>query len=913
MEFAGAFARRMSAEGAEMAHASMESKDLEAFGWGFLSASSLVFGAIVGICKLPSKVSRAAMMAFGGGALIEALSIELFAHLIAIARGLHSGRRLSGGTGEVDRPLIYLAVASALGGGLLFAALDQMLNNHGAFIRKASTVKTYVGRLRYALMRRLLARLRQVPMFEVLNDQQLERLARSMVRERYSAGSVLFRELRSDSSIFFIVSGQVELEVTTVYSAHQQQLPPLPPQLQPPCETIPVPTATFPLPAPPVAAESQPSRPMSAASDEGLGTDDVVISMPNNSVRSAPVGSPSVGSALLSTVGCVPCIGLEAARMAPPVAKPRKSRSGPSKSPSRSASSKRTSSTSAPVSEPVAGNSKPTGSAAAAVPEPAAPLASALPPPPPDTIIQGQSAATLLRSPMEVIGEDQEVVDVFTLGPNDIFGEMSLFTSETVRAKATARSATCVLRIPSVSLHGLLASNRRLQDFVAMCAIDRLRETEVFRRCTPSTVARLVTFMKQAEFQAGDVLFFDVDAFCPVYFVVLGRVEVVRRGGALGDDQEERQVVCSNGLLGTEHLVHKCAMHATATALERTTVLIVQRADIDKLCERDERFRQAVLSAGSTGSLCLNGVDQTMAFEPPEGSAAPTRFGFEEMGWKRKSSTCSVSPETLAAMKDHDSGPCTDQLMPGAHSGNLGLRPRGRSLRGTKVAEGNEDDEDDCDDDRGEGYGGFTAADLPDLLANNTAAAQKDTISVDGSTAEPSPDGEKGGEQGEHGHGGHGGHGGRGVQAALTIWLGILIDGVPESVVMGILVNTATRGTLLAFVVGVFLANFPEAMSSAGTMRLHGMRRRVILAMWASIAIMTGIGAAVGASIFPPGSKEDPLVMKLIAGIEGLCGGAMLCMIANTVLPEAFEQGGNVTGLSTLLGFLVAISVSIAA
>jgi len=145
------------------------------------------------------------------------------------------------------------------------------------------------------------------------------------------------------------------------------------------------------------------------------------------------------------------------------------------------------------------------------------------------------------------------------------------------------------------------------------------------------------------------------------------------------------------------------------------------------------------------------------------------------------------------------------------------------------------------------------------------------------------------------------------------IWLGILIDAVPESVVMGILVNTASMGQLLAFVVGVFLANFPEAMSSAGVMKQHGMRREIILPMWSSITVLTGIGAMVGSMAFPPGSEDDPSIQKIIAAIEGMCGGAMLCMIANTVLPEAFEQGGNVTGMSALLGFLIAIAVSVAA
>merc|ERR1719409_2537691 len=142
------------------------------------------------------------------------------------------------------------------------------------------------------------------------------------------------------------------------------------------------------------------------------------------------------------------------------------------------------------------------------------------------------------------------------------------------------------------------------------------------------------------------------------------------------------------------------------------------------------------------------------------------------------------------------------------------------------------------------------------------------------------------------------------------IWLGILIDSVPESVVMGIMVNTSSRSALITFVCGVFLANFPEAMSSAGTMYEHKMRPSVIMLMWTSTTVCTGIGAFVGALAFPPGSKDDPVIAKGIACIEGLCGGAMLCMIANTVLPEAFEQGGNVTGLSTLLGFLSAIAIS---
>jgi CRP-like cAMP-binding protein len=152
-----------------------------------------------------------------------------------------------------------------------------------------------------------------------------------------------------------------------------------------------------------------------------------------------------------------------------------------------------------------------------------------------------------------------------------------------------------------------------------------------------------------------------------------------------------------------------------------------------------------------------------------------------------------------------------------------------------------------------------------------------------------------------------------GEGAALAIWLGIALDGIPESLVIGmLLVSASARGASisLAFIAGVFLANLPEAMSSAVTMRQGGMRVARIFWMWTSLCIMTGIGAFIGASIFPP----DPQgwMLYFIYAIEGLAGGAMLTMIAETMLPEAFEQGGGtVVGLSTLVGFLAALAVKL--
>jgi CRP-like cAMP-binding protein len=149
--------------------------------------------------------------------------------------------------------------------------------------------------------------------------------------------------------------------------------------------------------------------------------------------------------------------------------------------------------------------------------------------------------------------------------------------------------------------------------------------------------------------------------------------------------------------------------------------------------------------------------------------------------------------------------------------------------------------------------------------------------------------------------------------AAKAIWLGIALDGIPESLVIGILTAGAAaagRPMSLAFIAGVFMANLPEAMSSAVTMQRQGSGFKKIFWMWMSLCIMTGLGAMLGALAFPADPKG--LLIYYIATIEGLAAGAMLTMIANTMLPEAYEHGGStIAGLSTLAGFLAALLVKL--
>lgn len=151
---------------------------------------------------------------------------------------------------------------------------------------------------------------------------------------------------------------------------------------------------------------------------------------------------------------------------------------------------------------------------------------------------------------------------------------------------------------------------------------------------------------------------------------------------------------------------------------------------------------------------------------------------------------------------------------------------------------------------------------------------------------------------------------------AMGIWLGLLIDGIPESFVIGagflaILSAKLAGGgdpdfssvipyTLIA---GLFLSNFPEALGSSIGMKKQGMSTGKILLLWGSLVLIVAVGALAGYYL----GAEVPHEVEI--GIEGLAAGAMLTMIAQTMLPEAVHIGGTrVVGLSTLTGYLAAVA-----
>ncbi|MGD9956850.1 MAG: ZIP family metal transporter [Candidatus Nanopelagicales bacterium] len=138
---------------------------------------------------------------------------------------------------------------------------------------------------------------------------------------------------------------------------------------------------------------------------------------------------------------------------------------------------------------------------------------------------------------------------------------------------------------------------------------------------------------------------------------------------------------------------------------------------------------------------------------------------------------------------------------------------------------------------------------------------------------------------------------------ATGLVLGALLDGVPESAAIGItLVGGGPVG--LAVVVAVFLSNIPEAMSAATGLRKAGYSRRWILALWAGVAVASGVVAMLAYVLL---GGADPAVLAVI---QAFAAGAILTMLADTMMPEAFENGGRLVGLVTTTGFAAAFLLS---
>lgn len=136
----------------------------------------------------------------------------------------------------------------------------------------------------------------------------------------------------------------------------------------------------------------------------------------------------------------------------------------------------------------------------------------------------------------------------------------------------------------------------------------------------------------------------------------------------------------------------------------------------------------------------------------------------------------------------------------------------------------------------------------------------------------------------------------------IPMVLAIILDGIPESIVIGL--GIFENGTVsLAMLIAVFISNLPEAIAGSTGMKQSGWKTKKIVMLWVFIALVCAVSTIAGFSLFVETS------VTWLAFIQSFAGGAILMMLANSMIPEAYEHGGKLTGVATVLGFFISVSI----
>jgi ZIP family zinc transporter len=141
----------------------------------------------------------------------------------------------------------------------------------------------------------------------------------------------------------------------------------------------------------------------------------------------------------------------------------------------------------------------------------------------------------------------------------------------------------------------------------------------------------------------------------------------------------------------------------------------------------------------------------------------------------------------------------------------------------------------------------------------------------------------------------------QGSGAAIAI--GALLDGIPESVVLGLSLLSG-QGIGVGVLAAIFISNLPEGLSSAAGMKNNGRGARYVFGVWGGIAVVSGLAGLLGCLLLQGASPV------LVAVITAVAAGAILAMLADTMIPEAFEGTHLYTGLIATVGFIVSFAIS---
>lgn len=142
-----------------------------------------------------------------------------------------------------------------------------------------------------------------------------------------------------------------------------------------------------------------------------------------------------------------------------------------------------------------------------------------------------------------------------------------------------------------------------------------------------------------------------------------------------------------------------------------------------------------------------------------------------------------------------------------------------------------------------------------------------------------------------------------GSELVVPMVLAIILDGVPESIVIGLGMFEGGGHVSMSMLVAVFISNLPEAIAGTSGMKSGGWGRGKIFLLWMIIAVVCGASSVAGYALF------TDVDVRWLSFIQAFAGGAILLMLANTMIPEAYKHGGKLSGLFTVIGFAISVAV----
>ena len=130
------------------------------------------------------------------------------------------------------------------------------------------------------------------------------------------------------------------------------------------------------------------------------------------------------------------------------------------------------------------------------------------------------------------------------------------------------------------------------------------------------------------------------------------------------------------------------------------------------------------------------------------------------------------------------------------------------------------------------------------------------------------------------------------------------LDGIPENMALGVSLLETSGGGTLTLLVAIFLSNLPESLGGAVGMRQQGRSRRFAIGVWSATAVVLAVAVVLGNMVLSSAGE------RALAVLLSFAGGAVLASLADTLMPDAYREGGKWVAFATAAGFLLSFLIA---